>query len=52
VPELPKNVIKNVYMYSLGTFSQKFEIFKFPAAPETYFTSIFTLEGTNPMFVG
>jgi len=50
VPELSKNVIKNTY--SLGTYSQKFEILKFPAAPETHFTSIFTLEGTNPMFVG
>ena len=39
-------------MYSVGTYGQKFEILNFSAAPETHFKSIFTLEGTNPMFVG
>jgi len=40
-------------VYSVGTYGQKFEILKFSAAPETHILkSIFTLGGTNPMFVG
>jgi len=39
-------------MHSLGKYGQKFEILKFSAAPEMHFKSIFTLGGTNPMFVG